>query len=197
MLASDPDGPPVEERKGPALENNRRRIDVVTDPAFVATLDTDTLQELRERRQSCDELDNELSFYRRLLHGRLDILSFEKRRRSGEETRSLIEALPEILADSDAPTRETALKSPPIEAPDFLGDGQRTIDRVLGDDFLAHLPMLEDTELEEIEISLISTERDISTQRRGVYDALEKILEELTRRYRDGLANVDELLEQG
>lgn len=197
MLASGPDGQSVEKRKGHPLEQNRRRIDEVTDPAYVATLDTDTLQELRERRQLCDELDNELSFYRRLLHGRLDLLAFEKRRRSGEETRSLIDALPEILSDGDAPLRETALKAPPIEAPDFLGDGHRDVDRVLGDDFLAHLPTLEDAELDEIETSLAATERDISEQRRAVYDALELILEELTRRYRDGLADVDELLEQG
>jgi len=170
---------------------------VVTDPEFVATLTADTLEVLRERRQLCDELDNELSFYRRLLHGRLDLLGFEKRRRSGIETRSLIEALPEILADSDAPMRETALKSPPIEAPDFFGEGQRAIDKVLSDDFLAHLPTLGDSELEEIEASLTVAERDISDQRRLVYDALELVLEELTRRYREGLANVDELLEQG
>jgi hypothetical protein len=197
LLASDPDGSSVEKRKGHALEPNRRRIDVVTDPVFVATLNTDTLQELRERRVLCDELDNELSYYRRLLHGRLDLLGFEKRRRSGAETRSLIEALPEILADSEGPTRETALKSLPIDTPDFLGDGHRAIDRVLGDDFLAHLPTLDDAELDEIEASLTVAERDISEQRRAVYDALALILEELTRRYREGLADVDELLEQG
>jgi len=54
----------------------------------------------------CDDLEGELSYYRRLLHGRLDLLNFELRRRSGEETRSLIEALPEILADGDQPARE-------------------------------------------------------------------------------------------
>ena len=35
----------------------------------------------------------------------------------------------------------------------------------------------------------------ISDQRRSVYDSLERILEELTRRYRDGLADVDQLLQ--
>lgn len=197
MLASDPDGTPVEERKGSTLEQNRRRIDVVTDPAFLATVTTDSIQELRDKRALCDELDTELSYYRRLLHGRLDLLGFEKRRRAGTEDRSLIEALSEILADEETPDRETALKSLPIEAPEFLGDGQRTIDRVLGDDFLAHLPTLEDEELDTIESSLADSEREISAQRRKVYDALEVILEELTRRYREGLANVDELLEQG
>ena len=169
----------------------------MTDPAFVADIGEASLQELRERRKLCDELDNELSFYRRLLHGRLDLLTFEKRRRTGQETRTLIEALPEILADPDGPSRETTLKSYPIETPDFFGVGKREIDHVLDDSFLTHLPTLDDDELDEIERNLAIAEREISDQRRAVYDALELLLEELTRRYRDGLATVDELLQQG
>ena len=184
-------------RKRATLEQNRRRIDTVTDPAFVNDLASASLQELRDRRKLCDELDNELSFYRRLLHGRLDLLTFEKRRRTGQETRTLIEALPEILADSEGPERETTLKSYPIDTPDFFGVGKREIDHVLDDGFLTHLPTLDDEELDSIEATLGVAEREISDQRRAVYDALELILEELTRRYRDGLATVDELLQQG
>ena len=36
-------------------------------------------------------------------------------------------------------------------------------------------------------------ETRVSTQCRATYDALEVILEELTRRYRNGLTTVDEL----
>ncbi|HEX9855781.1 MAG TPA: hypothetical protein VGC47_10725 [Acidimicrobiia bacterium] len=144
----------------------------------------------------CDSLDTELSFYRRLLHGRMDLLAFELRRRRGEETRSLIDALPEILADpdEDAAVRDIHAKSLPIEPPDIPGEGRRIVDQVLGDDFLAHLPSMSDHELEVIQSSLTEVEVEISSQRRAVYDSQEKINEELTRRYRDGLASVDELL---
>ena len=81
------------------MEPRRRRIDLVTDPAYVQDLGLLPMDELRERRAVLDDLDTELSFYRRMLHGRMDLLSFELRRRSGEETRTLIEALPQILAD--------------------------------------------------------------------------------------------------
>jgi hypothetical protein len=138
----------------------------VSEASFTADLDNLALDELRERRRVCDDLNSELSYYRRLLHGRLDLLGFELRRRSGEETRSLIEALPEILADSGEPHRESMPKNLPIELPD-MGERRRAIDRALDDDFLAHL-----------------------------HDALTAILEELTRRYRDGSATVDELLRQ-
>ena len=146
----------------------------------------------------CDELDTELSYYRRLLHERLDLLQFEQRRRSGDETRSLIEALPEILAGDggESAPHGVVLRDLPIEPPD-VGARNRPIDRVLGDDFLTHLPTISDAELTTIADDLTTMERAVSKDRRAVYTALEEILEELTRRYRDGLANVDQLLQQG
>ena len=150
---------------------------------------------MRTRRRLCEDLDSEFSYYRRLLHGRLDLLSFELRRRAGEETRSLIEALPEILADGDSAPREAMPKALPLELPD-MGKRQRAIDSALNDDFLTHLPSIDDAELRRIETGLSSMEDKISTQRSAVHDALEAILEELTRRYRDGSATVDELLQQ-
>ncbi len=183
--------------KGITLEQNRRRIDIISDDGFADDLANVTLDDLRERRRICDIVDTELSYYRRLLHGRMDLLAFEMRRRSGQETRSLIEALPEILADSEAAggiSGDLPARSLPIAAPDFPITGRREIDRVLEDDFLAHLPTIEDPEIEQIQALLAETEAAISTQRRTVYDAYERIQAELSRRYRDGLADVDELL---
>ncbi len=179
------------------LEQNRRRIDQVTDPEFIRDLTEVPIETLRDRRRMCDELDTELSYYRRLLHGRLDLLEFEQRRRRGDETRSLIEALPEILAGGESDSDQGGvLKNLPIEPPD-MGEGRRPIDRALGDDFLAHLPTISDDELSAIADDLTAMERSVSSDRRAVYAALEQILEELTRRYRDGLASVDQLLQQG
>jgi hypothetical protein len=174
---------------------NRRRIDTVRDPEFTSGLEDVSLDELRARRTLCDDLDGELSYYRRILHGRMDLLAFEMSRRAGTEERSLIEALPEILADDiRAESKSPAPKALPIEAPNIPESGRRVIDRVLADDFLTHLPSLEDSELEEIQIALTEVEVEISAQRRDVYEAYETIHSELTRRYRDGLADVDSLL---
>ena len=181
--------------KGITLDQNRRRIDIISDDGFADDLANVTLDDLRDRRRLCDVVDTELSYYRRLLHGRMDLLAFEMRRRSGEETRSLIEALPEILADSEGGFNEDLpARSLPIEAPDIPMTGRRDIDRVLEDDFLTHLPTIETPEIEQIQTLLAETEAAISTQRRTVYDAYERIQSELSRRYRDGLADVDELL---
>lgn len=168
---------------------------MVSEPAFLADLGDVSMGELRDRRRLCEELDGELSYYRRALHGRLDLLGFELRRRSGEETRSLIDALPEILSGDETTPREPMPKNLPIELPD-TGENRRAIDAALADDFLTHLPAIADDDLRDIETHLAAMEREVSSQRKAVHQALDAILEELTRRYRDGSASVDELLEQ-
>jgi hypothetical protein len=128
----------------------------------------------------------------------MDLLAFEMRRRSGEETRTLIEALPDILSDgSDSGSSHfTVPKSLPVDPPDIPQEGRRPIDKVLADDFLTHLPDVDDEELEEIQLMLTETERSVSEQRRSVYEVLEALNGEVARRYRDGLASVTEILEQ-
>lgn len=177
------------------MEPRRRRIDQVTDPVYVEDLSSLSMDELRERRRVLDDLDTEFSFYRRMLHGRMDLLSFEMRRRSGEETRTLLEALPQILADGiDGPSRNAIPRDLPLTLPELSGAGNRPIDRVLGDDFLTHLPIVEDDELEEIQSVLTAAEREISNQRRAVYEVHDRISAEITLRYRDGLADGTDLL---
>lgn len=179
------------------MEPRRRRIDQVTDPAYTEDLESSPMDDLRARRRLLDDLDTELSFYRRMLHGRMDLLSFEMRRRAGEETRSLIEALPQILADGiDGPSRNAIPKDLPLTLPELIGGGNRSIDRVLGDDFLAHLPTLGDEHLEEIQAALTEAEQEISNQRRAVYEAHDRVNEEITRRYREGLADAADLIEE-
>ncbi len=98
-----------------------------------------------------------------------------------------------MLADGGDSYREVMPKNLPIELPD-MGQRRRAIDRALDDDFLTHLPALEDEELRQIEADLSEIEETISSRRRRVHDTLASILEELTRRYRDGSASVDGLL---
>jgi len=65
---------------------------------------------------------------------------------------------------------------------------------VLRDDFLAHLPATGTPELETILSEIADVEQEISDQRRKVYDVYELLQAELTRRYREGIADVGELL---
>ena len=172
---------------------NRRRIDIIGDEEFLAELANLDLDEVRERRALSDGVETELSFYRRLLHGRMDLLAFEMRRRSGEETRSLIEALPEILAAGES-TSDSTGRVPTNLAPDLPDERRRHIDRVLGDDFLARMPSIADGELSEIQSLLADTEREVSEQRKYVQLAFDTLQTEIMRRYKDGLADDTDLL---
>ena len=166
-------------------EQRRRRIDIVSDPDYLADLSTADDDDLRGRRSLCSDLDTELSYYRRLLHGRMDLLAFEAKRRSGEETRSLIEALPEILAANTSHEGVPSDRPISVEAPDLPAVGRRPIDFVLGDDFIARLPMLSGDEMADAEARLREMEAEVSAQRKTVHTVLDAIQAELSMRFRN------------
>ena len=176
-------------------ETKRRRIDQIQDAGFLRDLGKAPLDEMRARRVMCDDLDVELSYYRRMLHGRMDLLAIQKRRRAGEEQQTLLEALPRILSEG-AYTSSPGLASRAlsIEVPDIPSPGRRLVDRALQSDFLSRLPGLSDDELRETHLFLSDVEVDVSQQRKVVHAALDRLQEELTRRYREGLADPGELL---
>jgi hypothetical protein len=170
----------------PVNQPHRRRIDFVRSPEFTSGLDALPLSELRERRRTCADLDLEYSYYRRLLQGRLDLLAFETRRRAGEESRTLIEALPEILASWASQQPGLAKRRVPVKAPDLPAAGRRAVDRALSDDFLILLSDMPDADLAEVQLRLAEAEAELSRLRRAVFDASDVLQAELVRRYRAG-----------
>jgi hypothetical protein len=172
-------------------QHPRRRIDLVQSPEFTSGLEVLPLEEIRSRRRLCAELDTELSYYRRLLQGRLDLLAFEVRRRAGEEQRSLLEALPEVLASWAAGEPGLPERRVAVELPELPAQGRRAIDKALADDFLARMPDMDDAELAAVQHRLAEAEAEVSRQRRAVFEASDRIQAELVRRYRQGLAGGD------
>jgi hypothetical protein len=165
----------------------RRRLDQVLDPEFVSDIDEIELDELRERRQMAVDVEKELSYYRRLLHGRLDLLRFERRRRSGEESRTLIESLAEILSD---PTRgdghdprRTILDT---DLPPMPETGRREVDAVLGDHVLANLDTVDDDGIAAALGTVQAIEREISDKRHQVQQVADLLSAQIAERYRSG-----------
>ena len=60
---------------------------------------------------------------------------------------------------------------------------------------MADLPSLSDAELHGVAESLGAYERRVSDHRRSLFGCIDAIQAEITRRYRDGEASVDALLE--
>ncbi|MFH1331623.1 MAG: hypothetical protein ABIJ48_13410 [Actinomycetota bacterium] len=169
----------------------RRRIDLIQSPEFTSGLEDLSLEELRSRRRICVDLDVEFSYYRRLLQGRLDLLAFEVRRRGGEEQRSLLEALPEVLASWTAGEPGLPERRVPVKMPNLPMQGRRAVDLALADDFLARLPEMGDPELGVAQHRLAETEAEISRQRRVVFEASDLLQAELVRRYHRSLRGGD------
>lgn len=165
---------------------SRRRIDQVLDPDFIEGVEDLDIDEIRSRRQLAGDVENELSYYRRLLHGRMDLIRFEQRRRAGEETGSIIESLPQILADPESDRAHRPGRYEVPELPQLPQVGHRDIDFILGDDVLIRLGELEDEALASALDAIEKLEHEISDKRRRVQAIEDDLVELLATRYRVG-----------
>jgi hypothetical protein len=166
------------------VSDHRRRIDTVLEPEYLADIDDVDLDELRQRRESAEDVETQISYYRRLLHGRMDLLDFELRRRRGEETRTLLEALPEILATGMVLGSEPNLRHLETMPPLPTTTGRRLIDRIMDDGVLTQLPELTQEELTEAIERLEEVEAQLSVQRRELHTVIDALQEEIISRYR-------------
>lgn len=174
----------------------RRRIDRVTAEDYLADLESKPMSEIRAMRDDCREEEPRLSYARRLVQGQLDIVRAESRRRTGGGgDEGLVGALTEILADAPTPRPDVlGVRSAPVFSPDEATYGAREHDTSLEDAAVGRVPDLDDDELEALEQRLVAKENHISSLRRAVLSHLDALSDELIRRYRDGGADVDEIM---
>lgn len=172
-----------------------RRIDRILEASYLDAPTEIPLARLREMRAECEEEEAVLSFERRLLHARLDILRAElDRRASGSPPESLIERLPEILADERSTSRGAFPKQVP---PPLLDQPRRRVERLVSDDSLATVHELPEEKVGAIIASLEEAEREVSEARRAVQDVLDRLGAEVARRYKTGEADPADLLVGG
>src|SRR5439155_26894078 len=81
------------------MPGGRRRVDRVRGEGFLEGLSELSLQELRERRHDAEQEDADLSYIRRLLQGRLDIIRAEIERREQATGQKVVDRLGEVLAN--------------------------------------------------------------------------------------------------
>lgn len=166
------------------VTDKRRRIDIVLEPEYLDGLADLELDEVRRRRDTAEDVEAQISYYRRLLHGRMDLLDFEMRRRSGQEKRSIIEALPEILANGMILGSEPNLRHIETMPPIPTMTGRRLIDKIMDDGVLTNLPELSDEEIGEAIERLRDVENQLSGQRRRLHQVIDTLQDEIVSRYR-------------
>ena len=167
-----------------AVNDNRRRIDIVLEPEYLEGLDSLDIDELRRRRDTAEDVESQISYYRRLLHGRMDLLNFELRRRGGEEERTLLEALPEILASGMILGNEPNLRHIETMPPIPTTTGRRLIDKIMDDGVLTQLPDLTEDEVTEAIERLREVETELSNQRKQLHTVIDAVQDEIVSRYR-------------
>ena len=168
------------------MTEKRRRIDIVLEPEYLEGLDELELDELRRRRDTAEDVESQISYYRRLLHGRMDLLNFELRRRNGEEERTLLEALPEILASGMVLGGEPALRHIETMPPLPSKTGRRLIDKIMDDGILTQLPDLNEEEITTALEDLREVETTLSEQRKQLHTVIDALQDEIVERYRSG-----------
>ncbi|HEX9531122.1 MAG TPA: hypothetical protein VF954_08290 [Acidimicrobiales bacterium] len=172
------------------------RIEELLNPAFVADLGGLSLSDVRARRDQCQVAADTLSYLRRLVQGRLDIVHADLERRAGGEQgdlADLVDSLPEILSDG---IRGAGLGRLPTSFSPADADGwiSEELDALADADRLGRLPELDEPAVRELANHLYELERKVSDQRHRLFDAANALQEEIVRRYKSGEANVDTLL---
>lgn len=176
-------------------------LDVVTDPSFLDDLASKSMEELRAIRTRLQSLENSLSYVRRLIQGRFDIIGGElQRRRDGGDagdSGDLIGRLPDILAEarSSAPG---AVRPPHSLEPDaeLTADLEKMLEDVVAVDDLSNVIDLGPDDLENGLVGLRELEDRVSNHRRKLHELIDTVQAEVTRRYTTGEATVEGLLGQ-
>ena len=170
-------------------------IDRLLDPSYVEGIRELGMDELRAKRAECQEVEVALSFLRRLLQGRLDIVLADLERRAGGtpgDLASLVEQLPGILGEQDRPPGFGRL--PTLIAPSDAGDLTSEADAVADASRLAALPEMSEDEVRAMADALGELEQRTSQQRKQLFERIDLLQEEIVRRYKEGEASVDSLL---
>jgi hypothetical protein len=168
------------------------RIERLLAPDYLSGLAERPTEQIRAMRAEAEQEETNLSYLRRLLQGRVDILRAEQARRAGDGPTSLIDALPEILADERVPShglgRHAAVEPTEIDA------HRRYAESLASDADLSSPGDLDDEALTRLLDVLDREEANVSRRRRAVQAVMDALTAELGRRYKEGAADVADLL---
>lgn len=169
----------------------KRRIDQVLAEGFTDGLGELDDGEVRRRRGLARAELEYLSFLRRLLQGRRDILRDElDRRRSGGEPQPVVERVVSVL--SEGPRGPSRGDAPVVPLPDEeLALARRRVERLLSDANLSDLGSLSDHDLEGAVRRIDEEERGASSIRSQVIQTLDLLQSEMKRRLRERHGSLD------
>ena len=168
-------------------------VDALLEPAFLEDATRRSMAEVRTLRRQAEQEEVNLSYTRRLLQGRLDIVRRELQRRAEHDGRSLVELLPEILAEKGRGPAHGLGRHQTVQ-PANPDSYESWVNALTPGVDLSSITQLTDAKLEQGARALAEAEVGLSERRRGVQQVMDALAAELGRRYRDGEADVAALL---
>lgn len=175
------------------LAGGRRRIDRVLGGDFLQELESGSLDAVRTRRADAEQEEADLSYVRRLLQGRMDIIRAELQRRAGGSSGSIVDQLASILADGPPGAPHGLGRHMTVE-PSRVDEHRRAVEQLIADVGISDVVSLADTELADALARIEEYERAVSHIRRRVQEVMDACTAEIARRYKSGEASVDDLL---
>src|SRR5437763_6327268 len=169
-----------------------RRIDRVLADDFLSGLPAQSIDDIRSLRADAEQEEADVSYLRRMLQGRIDIISAELERRRGASGASLVDALPRILADDRGSPH--GLGQHRTVEPSRVDQHRRRVEALVADVDISNVTAHSDEELNRALEVLVAEERDTSQTRQRIQLVVDACAAEITRRYREGEAAVSDLL---
>jgi hypothetical protein len=183
-------------------DGGRRPIDRILAPGFADDVTALDFAELRSRRHLAEQEEVDLSYARRLLQGRLDLLRAEETQRAtardgvdaGARTDAeLARDLAAVLADQ-GPRADHGLGRHLTTDPSRVGEHRRAAEQAVEDVAASNPASLDEAGLAAAIAHLSELERAISENRHRVQAIMDVLTAEVARRYRDGEARVEDVL---
>lgn len=161
-------------------------------------LRTISVEEIRAQRDECRRVEDKVSYLRRLVQGRLDIVAADLRRRAEgtdpSEMPSLVDQLPGILGDRGRAPGAGPGRLPSSILPPDDDDLLAELDAVASPGTLDSLWSLPDGEVQELAARFTELESRVSERRRALFSRIDALQAELARRYKTGEASVGSVL---
>ncbi|GGI07616.1 RsiG family protein [Egicoccus halophilus] len=178
----------------------RDQLQRLLDEEYLAGLAEWPTAEVRTARATCEAEEEAVSYARRIAQGRLDILRDELERRSRGDAEvadagasDVLARLPAILATDQPPADPMRARATRLRVPAEAEAYADEVDAAVDEGFLAELSRRPTEELSAAVDRLAALEHELSAARRGLFDRVDRLRDELARRYKDGSAAVRDL----
>jgi hypothetical protein len=179
------------------MASPRDDLDRILTSPYLDGIHDRSLEEIRAMRTECQQAEVGLSYLRRLIQGRLDIVHSYIQHLGTDrplDLATLVEDLPGILSSGPGrppgPGHLPMLLAPDTEESDLTDD----LDAILGADEIASLADMNTDQLRDIAGRLEALENKVSLDRRALHLRIDTLQAELVERHKTGRASVDGLL---